>query len=65
MTQKQLVEMLAKQVRCRVLRCGGWSNFARYCRSANRYDCDPSYRNNYLGFRAALIRRQRDPKATS
>lgn len=35
----------------RVLRGGGWINDAPYCRSALRYDDDPSDRSPYLGFR--------------
>jgi formylglycine-generating enzyme required for sulfatase activity len=35
----------------RVLRGGGWSNFARYCRSANRDWFRPGFRRNNCGFR--------------
>ncbi len=35
----------------RVSRGGGWSSYARYCRSANRYGNTPGYSINYLGFR--------------
>lgn len=38
----------------RVGRGGGWSLGAEYCRSANRADWLPSYRNRSLGFRVAL-----------
>ena len=38
----------------RVLRGGGGSNLARYCRSANRGGISPSYRDRYDGFRLAL-----------
>ncbi|MGN0852636.1 MAG: bifunctional serine/threonine-protein kinase/formylglycine-generating enzyme family protein [Kiritimatiellia bacterium] len=35
----------------RVLRGGGWSSLARYCRSADRNWDDPGYRSYGLGFR--------------
>ncbi|MGA1865119.1 MAG: formylglycine-generating enzyme family protein, partial [bacterium] len=35
----------------RVVRGGGWFNFARYCRSANRNGYHPDSRNDDLGFR--------------
>jgi len=35
----------------RVLRGGSWSNFAGYCRSADRGSCAPGYRRRDLGFR--------------
>ena len=35
----------------RVLRGGGWSSSASYCRSASRYIVGPSYRNYNIGFR--------------
>jgi len=35
----------------RVLRGGIWSNYARYCRSADRNNFSPGYRFNYIGFR--------------
>ncbi|MCP5007025.1 MAG: SUMF1/EgtB/PvdO family nonheme iron enzyme [Planctomycetes bacterium] len=38
----------------RVIRGGGWSYNARYCRSSNRYDFDPSRDNYGLGFRLVL-----------
>ena len=40
----------------RVFRGGGWRNSAFYCRAANRgrNDFGPTYRGNYLGFRAVL-----------
>ena len=37
----------------RVLRGGSWVNFARYCRSANRFRYDPEGRNWLYGFRLA------------
>ncbi len=37
----------------RVIRGGSWFNFARYCRSANRFRAAPSYQYNTLGFRLA------------
>ena len=38
----------------RVIRGGGWRNYAGYCRSAYRYyGCDPSFRSDSLGFRVA------------
>ena len=39
---------------CRVLRGGGWSSLARYCRSASRGDGDPSCRGYCDGFRVAF-----------
>lgn len=39
----------------RVRRGGSWFSSARDCRSANRYDFDPSYRNSFLGFRLAIV----------
>lgn len=38
----------------RVFRGGGWSNYARYCRSSSRGDCTPDYRSNGLGLRLCL-----------
>ncbi len=38
----------------RVLRGGSWLNSAQSCRSADRYDYDPAYRNYGNGFRLAL-----------
>ena len=35
----------------RVLRGGGWSDLARYCRSANRFWSLPGGRNSFYGFR--------------
>ncbi|MBR5240908.1 MAG: SUMF1/EgtB/PvdO family nonheme iron enzyme, partial [Muribaculaceae bacterium] len=35
----------------RVPRGGGWGGSAKYCRVAYRYDCNPDYRNYYLGLR--------------
>jgi len=37
----------------RVVRGGGWSDRARYLRSAVRYGDPPGYRGNYVGFRVA------------
>jgi formylglycine-generating enzyme required for sulfatase activity len=39
---------------CRVLRGGGWSINARYCRSSCRYDYGPDYGYSYFGLRLAL-----------
>ena len=39
---------------CRVLRGGSWYNPARHCRSANRDDHVPAWRDN-LGFRVSLV----------
>ncbi len=39
----------------RVLRGGGWSLIAAFCRSANRSWNSPGYRCSYLGFRVALV----------
>ena len=38
----------------RVLRGGSWGNFARYCRTANRYDYWPEYASYAGGFRLVL-----------
>lgn len=38
----------------RVYRGGSWLNNARRCRSSDRYNCYPPYRNSYLGLRLAL-----------
>ena len=35
----------------RVLRGGGWNTLARYCRSADRFNIKPTYRNHNYGFR--------------
>ncbi len=40
----------------RVLRGGGWSNNAQYCRSAHRVYYSPGSRGISLGFRVALVR---------
>jgi len=40
----------------RVLRGGSWYSLAENCRSANRSNFGPSYRNRYDGFRLALVR---------
>ncbi len=40
----------------RVSRGGGWINSARYCRSADRGSSSPDDRDNYLGFRLALVK---------
>jgi formylglycine-generating enzyme required for sulfatase activity len=37
----------------RVIRGGSWANFARFCRSAARYDFDPSGTYHDFGFRLA------------
>ncbi len=39
----------------RVIRGGGWNLNPRYCRSASRYGDSPGDRNDYLGFRLALV----------
>jgi len=39
----------------RVLRGGGWFNYARYCRSSDRYGNAPGLRSSNLGFRLALV----------
>ncbi len=39
----------------RVFRGGSWFYFARICRSAFRNRSTPTYRNDYLGFRVALV----------
>jgi len=36
----------------RVSRGGSWSTYARYCRSANRSNSDPSSRFHFVGLRA-------------
>ena len=38
----------------RVFRGGCWLSFAFRCRAAFRYDGDPTFRLNYLGFRSVL-----------
>jgi formylglycine-generating enzyme required for sulfatase activity len=38
----------------RVFRGGSWDGPADYCRSAQRYDYDPSLRNDSIGFRLVL-----------
>ena len=40
----------------RVMRGGGWINFAEYCRSANRRRSTPVIRYDNLGFRVAAVR---------
>ena len=39
----------------RVLRGGSWIHDANYCRSACRISAGPSIRNDYIGFRVALV----------
>jgi formylglycine-generating enzyme required for sulfatase activity len=39
----------------RVIRGGGWYDFARNCRSALRYSDTPAARSDSSGFRAALV----------
>ena len=41
----------------RVIHSGGWYFTADFCRSANRFDFDPSRRDNNLGFRLVVRRR--------
>jgi len=38
----------------RVVRGGGWHDYAKYCRSAYRDYCDPAHRHYFLGFRFLL-----------
>jgi formylglycine-generating enzyme required for sulfatase activity len=42
----------------RVVRGGGWSNFAGYVRSASRSAYVPDLRNYYLGFRCARVQQR-------
>jgi formylglycine-generating enzyme required for sulfatase activity len=35
----------------RVIRGGGWGSYARFCRSAYRYNADPDYASSGVGFR--------------
>jgi uncharacterized protein (TIGR02996 family) len=39
----------------RVIRGGSWADDGQGCRSAHRGDYAPAYRNDYLGFRLALV----------
>jgi len=39
----------------RVLRGGGWSNDAEYCRSANRRGGTPDGRGYFVGFRLVFV----------
>ena len=39
----------------RVLRGGGWINFAEYCRVSSRNHNYPSFRDSYYGFRVVLL----------
>lgn len=65
MTQKQILEMLARRVHNRILRGGGsWNYSGNYCRSAQRDGSGPDLCNYFAGFRVALIRRHHDSKAT-
>lgn len=67
MKQKQLLELLARRVRSRVLRGGSWGNLGGNCRSDFRLSSArnwPDPRNDYLGFRMVLIRRNHDTKTT-
>lgn len=63
MTQRQMLELLVKQVRHRVVRGGSWCSFGSNCRSAQCGSNDPDNRNYYFGFSVVLIRRQHDTKA--
>ena len=47
----------------RVLRGGGWYDYASYCRSAFRYGFSPDYRSRDLGFRVALGPSVKSPEA--
>ena len=38
----------------RVIRGGGWSNYARFSRSASRYGLPPDFKSYFLGFRVAF-----------
>ncbi|MCY2931224.1 MAG: formylglycine-generating enzyme family protein [Planctomycetota bacterium] len=38
----------------RILRGGGWSLAAKYCRSAERVGCEPGQRSNIFGFRVVV-----------
>ena len=40
---------------CRVLRGGSWNDSARYCRVSNRSDNYPYIRDDFYGFRLALV----------
>ena len=40
----------------RVIRGGGWANYAVVVRSAARYDVAPSARSRGVGFRVVLVR---------
>lgn len=40
----------------RVARGGAWSSDAHYCRSTNRYGCNPASRDNLIGFRLVLLK---------
>ncbi|NLX25048.1 MAG: formylglycine-generating enzyme family protein [Lentisphaerae bacterium] len=39
----------------RVLRGGGWFNFAVYCRTANRYYYNPDHVSSGMGFRVVQL----------
>ena len=39
----------------RVLRGGGWFDYGRYCRSADRYGYVPGNRHRFNGFRLAAV----------
>lgn len=49
-----VTDPVGSQGSARVFRGGGWGNYARSCRSANRADDSPSLRGYSIGFRLAL-----------
>lgn len=65
MTQRQLLELLARQVRNRVLRGGAWINDGHICRVVARINYEPSVRFLSIGFRVVCVRRQHDTKTTT
>lgn len=65
MTQRQMLETLARQANSRFLRGGSWLNDGLNCRSAYRFNYFPDYRNDVVGFHVVLIRRQHDTKTVT
>jgi formylglycine-generating enzyme required for sulfatase activity len=53
----------AKEGSARVIRGGGWSDDAAYCRSANRGTSAPTYRTPNFGLRLALSPSGATPEA--
>ena len=49
------VDPVVKSSSYRVIRGGGWFDFARSCRSADRYYYSPGYRYYCLGFRICIV----------